>query len=209
MAEKRPLCLYNGRAEELRAEDTLPGGGSLPNLGLPYPKRLSSPKIVGDTSGSALTTVALTASRQYFVPLVVPRQVVLSGLGLSVTTASSGQANLGIYGNTISYNDDAPGSLLIQISAKLDTGTTGDKTGSLSFTLQPATLYWISLICSAAATVRALPVESVQTALGRAANTTAVISYLYANGSGSTLPNPAPISISGGTNSCPAIYLLE
>lgn len=28
MAEKRPLCLYDGRIEELRAADSLPGGGT-------------------------------------------------------------------------------------------------------------------------------------------------------------------------------------
>lgn len=91
----------------------------------------------------------------------------------------------------------------------LNTGTTGDKSGTLSFTLSPGQIYWASLISSAAATVRALAVGSVQASLGRTANNTTVISYLFAAGSGSTLPATAPTSLTAGTGSCPAIYLLE
>lgn len=212
MAEKRPLCLYDGRIEELRPTDTLPtsGGDSLPPyLGVAYPKRTATPKIVGDIGGAALTTLALTPARQYFVPLVVPRKVVLIGLRISVTTASSGTANIGVYGNTQVGGNDAPGSLLAAISATLDTATAGDKNGSISFTLVPGVLYWVSLIASAAATVRALAVSSIQTALGRSVNGTTVISYLHATGFGSTLPATAPTTLTTGTGSCPAIYLIE
>jgi hypothetical protein len=174
-----------------------------------YPKRSANPKIVGDVSGVALTTLALTAERQYFVPFVVPRRVALTGLRISVTTASAGAANLGIYNNTQVNDDDAPGSLLAAIGATLDTGTTGNKDGTLSFTLEPGVLYWASLISSSDATVRATAVNSIQTALGRASNGTAVVSYLYATGSGSTLPDPAPTSVTGVFGVCPAIYLME
>jgi hypothetical protein len=174
-----------------------------------YPKRSATPKIVGDVNGTALTTLALTASRQYFIPLVVPRNVKLTGLRISVTTASAGTASIGIYGNTVVNGDDAPGSLLASVTG-LDTGTTGDKTGSLSYTLQAGTLYWASLISSAAATVRALAVASQQTALGRTANNTPVTSYLYAAGSGSTLPTTAPTTLTAAAGAVtPAIYLLE
>lgn len=174
-----------------------------------YPKRSATPKIVGDAGGTALTTLGLTAARQYFVPFVVPRQVDLTGLRISVTTQSAGTASIGIYGNTVVSGDDAPGALLASVTG-LDTGNpTGNKTGTLSYTLRPGVLYWASLICSAGPTVRALAVGSVQTALGRTANNTTVISYLYAAGSGSTLPDPAPTSLTDGTGACPAIYLLE
>lgn len=187
------------------------GGGTWPGPSIAYPKRTATPKIVGDTGGTALTTQALTAARQYFVPLVVPRQVTLTGLRISVTTAKAGQANLGLYGNAVVGGSDAPGSRIAAITAPLDTGTTGDKTGSFasSVTLDPGTLYWVSLIASVSATLRALAVASVQTALGRAVNGTTVISHLYAAGSGSTLPNPAPTALTNGTGSCPAIYLME
>lgn len=174
-----------------------------------YPKRRATPKIVGDVNGAALTTLALTASRQYFIPLVVPRNVNLTGLRISVTTAATGQASIGIYGNTVVSGDDAPGTLLASVTG-LDTGTTGDKTGSLSYTLQAGTLYWASLIASAAATVRGLGVNTRGTELGRIVNSTTVASYLYAAGSGSTLPATAPTTLSSaGGLVTPAIYLLE
>lgn len=173
-----------------------------------YPKQSATPKIVGDIAGTALTTLALTAARQYFIPLVVPRQVVLTGLRLSVTTAKAGTASLGLYGNTRIGGDDAPGSLLASVTG-LSTGTTGDKSGALGYTLQPGVLYWASLIASAAATVRALAVGSLQTALGRTVGSTTAVGFLYAAGSGSTLPATAPTSLTAGTGACPAIYLLE
>lgn len=179
-----------------------------PVLSSAYPKRSATPKIAGDVNGTALTTLALTAARQYFVPLVVPRAVTLTGLRISVTTAAAGTASIGIYGNAVVSGNDAPGSLLASVTG-LNTGTTGDKTGTLSYTLQPGQLYWASLIASAAATVRALAVGSVQVALGRTANNTTAISCLYAAGSGSTLPATAPTALTDGTGSIPAIYLLE
>lgn len=184
---------------------------SWPGAPLAYPKRTSAPKIVGDIGGTALGTATLTASRQLFVPLVVPRRVVLSGLRISVTTAVAGQANLGIYGNTVVAGNDAPGARLAQIASLLDTGTTGDKTGSFaaSLTLEPGTLYWASLICSANPSLRALAAASIQPALGRAVNGTAVISHLYVAGSGTTLPNPAPTNLIEATTTLPAIYLIE
>jgi hypothetical protein len=208
MAEKRPLCIYGGRIEELRPNDTLPGGGGGGYPSIAYPKRSNTPKIVGDVAGSTLTTLALTAARQYFLPLVVPRNVVLKGLRISVTTASAGTASIGIYKNTQVNGDDAPGSLLASVS-NLDTGSTGDKTGTLSYTLSAGTLYWASMIASAAVTVRALPSASLQSALGRSVNGTSVISYLHAAGSGSTLPSTAPTKLTTAAGATPAIYLLE
>ena len=157
--------------------------------------------------GTALTTLALTASRQYFVPFTAPRTVSLTGLRISVTTAAAGTAAIGIYGNTQVSGNDTPGALLASVTG-LDTGTTGDKTGALSYTLYPGTLYWASLICSAAVAVRALAVGSIQTSLGRVVNNANVVSLLYVAGSGSTLPDPASTSLTDGTGSVPAIYLV-
>ena len=177
--------------------------------GTAWPVRKATPKIAGDWGGTALATLALTAARQYFVPLVVPRAMPLTALKISVTTASAGTAAIGVYANTQDASgNDTPGALLASVTG-LDTSATGDKSGAVAYTLQPGILYWISGIASAAATVRALAVGSVQTALGRTVNNTTVISYLYAAGSGSALPDPAPSSLSAGTGSCPAIYLAE
>jgi urease alpha subunit len=139
----------------------------------------------------------------------VPRNVTLTGLRISVTTAATGTASIGIYSNTQISGNDIPNALLTSVTG-LSTGATGDVTGTLSYTLQVGTLYWACLIASAAATVRAMAVGSIQTALGRTVNNTTVISYFYAGGSGSTLPSSATaLTFTYGTGSAPAIYLLE
>lgn len=171
-------------------------------------RRAATPSIAGDRSGAALTTFTLTASRQYFVPFVPSRRVVLTELRISVTTASAGTASIGVYGNTTVNGADSPGALLASATG-LNTGTTGDKTGSVSLTLDPGKVYWASTICSAGATVRAVAVTSMQTSLGRNVNATSVVSFLFVAGSGSTLPDPASTSLSNGTSSVPAIYLVE
>lgn len=182
-----------------------------PPSGTPWPVRKATPKIAGDWGGTALSTQALTASRQYFVPVTVPRAMPLTSLRLSVTTASAGTAAIGIYDNTQDGSgNDTPGNLVASVTG-LDTSATGDKTGTIAggYILQPGVLYWVSLIGSAAATVRALAVGSVQTVLGRTVNNTTAISYLYVAGSGSTLPATASTSLTAGTGSCPAVYLVE
>ena len=185
------------------------GSGSIANAGaIVWPRRTTTLRVVGDVAGTALTALAATASRLYFVPFVVPRQVNLAGLRISVSTAATGSASVGIYSNTVVSNNDVPGSLLASVTG-FDLGTTGDKSGSVSLTLQPGTLYWACLICSAAAVLRALAINSVQTAFGRMAASSAAITHLYAAGSGSTLPNPAPTSLTAGTGALPAIYLVE
>ena len=173
-----------------------------------WPKRSATPRIVGDVAGTALTTLTLVASRIYFVPFVVPRQVNLTGVRISVTTAATGTASIGIYANAVVSGDDSPGALLASVG-NLDTGTTGDKSGSLSYTLVPGVIYWAALICSAAATVRAVPLAAIQTSLGRQVGVTTAITHLFASGTGSTLPATAPTSLSIGTTAIPAIYLLE
>jgi|GEM_PF-2518052 len=186
-----------------------PEGASLDNAGaIAWPKRSATPRIVGDSGGTALTTLALTAARQYFVPFTVPRPVALTGLRISVTNGRSGTASVGLYGNTQVNGEDAPGTLLASATG-LNTAATGDKTGALSLALAPGQIYWASLISSAAATLRALAVGSRATSLGRTVNSTTVISYLYAAGSGSTLPASAPTTLTSGTGVCPAIYLME
>lgn len=143
-----------------------------------------------------------------FAKVLSALPVTLTGLRIAVTTASAGTASVGIYSNTQVSGDDAPESLLASATG-LDTGTTGDKTGALSLTLAPGTIYWASFIGSAAATLRALQAISIQTSLGRTGSTASIVSSLFAERSGSTLPATAPTSLSNGTSGVPAIYLIE
>lgn len=172
-----------------------------------WPRRSATPKIVGDVAGTALTTLAITANRIYWIPLAVPNQQNITGLRLSVTTALAGAtAQIGIYSNTIVAGDDIPNQLLTAVT-NLDLGTTGDKTGSINHNLNPGTLYWIAVVATGGATLRALAVGSIQTILGRQVNNTGAITHLFSNGS--SLPSNAPTSgYSSGTGSLPAIYLV-
>lgn len=188
------------------------GGGPTTNLdAVPWAKRLPTPRIIGDANCTALTTLALGGNRRYFIPFSVPRQVVLSGLRISVATAVTGTAGVGIYDNTVVSGSDSPGSLLAEVSGGLSTATTGYKTGTFAggnLTLTTGILYWASII-GPAATLRALPVGAIGMALGRTANNTTAITHLYATGTAPKLPATAPTSLTAGTGSIPAIYMIE
>jgi hypothetical protein len=174
-----------------------------------YPKRSDTPKIAGDFAGSALTTIGLTPLRLHFIPLVVPRNVKLTGLRISVTTASAGTASIGIYSNTVVNGDDAPSRLLVSVT-DLDIGTIGDKTGTVDFMLQAGTLYWASMIATSGAAIRGIPTASCSTGLGRSVNNSSVITHLYAALSNSTLPETAPTTLTAVAGwAPPAIYLVE
>ena len=173
-----------------------------------FPLRLATPKIAGDINGTALTSLALTASRQYFVPFSVPRAIAITSLRISVTANVAGNGAVGIYGNTVVSGSDAPGDQLVQATGLVMGVANEDKTGAAAITLLPGQIYWASLISSSAATVRALPVGAVQASLGRVVNNTTSVTHLFVSGSGSTLPATASTSLSNGTGNIPAIYLV-
>src|ERR1041384_7450585 len=83
-----------------------------------YPRRSATPKIAGAANGTALTTLAVTASRQYFIPFVVSRDVALTALRFNVTSLLAGAGSVGIYSNTTSAGDDTPGTLLASVSGQ-------------------------------------------------------------------------------------------
>lgn len=159
------------------------------------------PYAIGQT---ALTTLALTASRIYLIPFVAQARVNLTQLAIEVTTSSAGTAAVGIYDTNVATF--RPNNLLGSISG-LDTGSTGVKSGSLSpvITLEFGRLYWLALVASAAATIRAVAVGSLLTTMGIATGGTAWNSHYYA--SGSSLTNPAPTSLTNATGTVPAIYV--
>jgi hypothetical protein len=175
-----------------------------------YPRRLGAPRIVGDISATALTTFNTTSGQLYFIPFVVPRSVQLMGLGISVTTGSSRGQNvyLGIYGNAVVTGQDAPGELLAS-GPPAFARNPGNPVSHFSFGLEPGRLYWACLFPLGNPGIRALPAGAQQVALGRVAGSTSSVSYLYAAGSGSTLPDPAPTELVNASGNCPAIYLLE
>lgn len=163
--------------------------------------------VAGAVNASALTTSTLTASRIYFIPFSVPRQIALTRLGLRVTTAAAGTGDLGIYANSAGASTDVPGLLLTQLSSTLNMGTTGTKFGAVSITLSPNTIYWAALVSSSAAGVQCLAVGGVGCAMGFTPDATSARTHVYQAGSGSTLPYTAG-SVAYGTGVCPIVYLM-
>lgn len=154
----------------------------------------SFPRFAGDVSGSNLAAATVTGGRTYYVPFQVPRRVTLSAIGINVTTAAAGLASAGIYANVRAAGIDKPGSLLVSASG-LDTGTTGDKVGSVSITLLPGITYWGAVkVENASVAVRGIAAASRDISLGRLGNANANITALIENGSGSTLSDPAASS---------------
>lgn len=151
----------------------------------------SFPRYAGDVSGTSLGAFSVTGGRTYYVPFQVPRRVTLSAIGINVTTAAAGLASAGIYANVRAAGIDKPGSLLVSASG-LDTGTTGNKVGSVSITLLPGITYWGAVkVENASVSVRGIATASRDISLGRLADGNANVTALVENGSGSTLPNPA------------------
>lgn len=197
------ITLSGGSAEVIC---TLHAATSL-EYGDAWPRKSATPKIAGDKSGAQLVGFTLTASRQYFIPFSVPRRVIGTGLRISVSGAVAGNASIGIYTNTVSGGDDVPGSLLVSVTG-LDVGTTGDKTGTVDYILEPGLIYWASVISSSACMLRGMTTVSVNSILGRTPNNNNAVSYVYSSGSGSTLPDPSPSSLTDAIGGMAAIYLV-
>jgi hypothetical protein len=115
----------------------------------------------------------------------------ISEIHVEVTTAvASSNAVIAIYGANA---DGSPGAL-IDSSANLDTGSTGQKTWVLDepFEFVAGTAYYIVLHSSAAITVRALPAaQAAVIAVIEADGANSVCTTIRATETFGTLPNPA------------------
>jgi hypothetical protein len=148
LAERR-LWVGNGSASLLVAD-----GGVLDALGafftapfLPSPS--TSWRCLWPYTGAG-TTIAVTSGRCYFIPFPVLQPVTLMDLGIEVSTAATGTAEVAIY--AADGTARRPGTRLAYVSG-LSTGATGVVSGAISVTLQPG-LYWAALRCSAGPTLR-------------------------------------------------------
>ncbi len=154
------------------------------------------------TNCTALTTITLTASRIYYIPFVPPLNIQVTNLAIEVTTAATGTGQIGIY----TSNNYRPSTLITESVVSIDTGTTGVKSGTISVNLNAGQLYWLALINSGGATIRAVAVGGVQPILGIATGGTAWNTHYFQAGSGGTLPTTAG-TLSNGTGGPPAIYM--
>lgn len=144
----------------------------------------------------AAATQALTAGRCYFIPFVVYQPRSITALGIEVSTASAGTAEVAVYDSDGA--NGRPGTRLAYVSG-LSTGATGIVSGTVSVTLQPG-LYWAALRGSAAATLRA-----AAGAFGFAVNGTSRFNHLFNSDAALTDPvTTDPTSL--GTGNVPHIY---
>lgn len=153
------------------------------------------------TNCTALTTLTLTGNRVYYIPFIPKIDCRITELAVEVTTASSGSGQVGVYNSNANYR---PHTLLGYIS--ISTGTTGVKSGAVNISLVAGRLYWLAIVNSSGATVRALAVGGIDTILGISTGGTAWNTHYYQSVSSAVLPSPAGAN-TNGTGSVPAIYI--
>lgn len=208
MAARRPIVRVAGRNVQLPAGDTLDGAanGGTPNFRIPVARRI----VAGAAGNTALGTAAITVSRVYFIPFAPSRRMIVTALGISVSTLAAGTATLGIYAADGAATYDYPGTLLASCAAgAINTGSTGTKTAAVACVLEPGRKYFIAVIASAAATLRTVAVAAQANFLGFQDNAANSVGYYYNNGSGSALPSVAAAPIVGANTVFPAIYIVE
>jgi hypothetical protein len=148
LAERR-LWVGDGSASLLVAD-----GGVLDALGMffmaPFlPNPSASWRCLWPFTGAG-TTIAVTSGRCYFVMFPVLQAITVTALGIEVSTAAAGTAEVAIY--AADGTSKRPGTRLAYVSG-LNTGATGVVSGAVNITLQPG-LYWVALRCSANPTLR-------------------------------------------------------
>lgn len=179
--------------------------GAIGGLGLFLTSGVIANQLValGAVNTVAATTLALTASRTYWVPFQVNRRITLTQLSIQVTTASSGSViDVGIY--AADGTNNRPYSRLVSVTG-LSGGTAGQvNSGSLSTVLEPG-LYWACIYANTGApTLRALAAGNTAS-LGLTPSGTAHVSHIYA---ASGFTSPAPTSFTAGTGAVPGLFAL-
>ncbi|MDW8424997.1 MAG: hypothetical protein RMK51_03620 [Meiothermus sp.] len=178
--EKMWIGVGDGSAFEISSK-TPP----LPGLPIHLPPGITDYVVPLALSGTAATTLALTASRVYWMPFVLTASLRITSVAINVTTAGAGTVAIGIYAANLSMQ---PSNLLFS-TAGLDTGTTGIKQATgLTWNLAPG-LYWLAVATSGAPTIRAIALAAAR-ALALPSLGTANTVYWFT--SGSTLPSNAP-----------------
>jgi len=150
----------------------------------------------------ALTTLAVTANRWYYIPFVVSQDRTITELWLSVSTAWGTKARVAIY-DTL---NNRPGSRLIQ-TWDFDT-TTGYKSEVVNYTLLGWQVYWLFMVADWG-TFRAVSVWGVYNYLGFLSTwTTACTHYLQTITAGWTDTPATAWTISTGTGNIPALFII-
>lgn len=183
-------------------------GGSVTPI-VPVVVTLANSRILPmSATGTALTTLALTANRMYCVPFVLAKSLSFTNFVLSVTTFVAGTAYVAVYSNAVLSGLSRPGTKLFE-SSGLNVGVSNaDKVSAgAGGTLTAGTVYWLCVTCSSAATVRSVAVGGLCAMLGYTANATTLISHLYATQAAPMPADASGLSYTAGTGAVPAMYL--
>lgn len=133
--------------------DPAPPAPTIPDavyLGAPQMVAPTAGVYIGNIKGGTLDTQAMAAGRQDIAPFLSAFDFDIDEVGLSVSTAASGNACVLIF--DVDANG-RPTDLLFQ-SGNMATNTTGTKTVAASFSFEAGRLYWIGYWTSAACTLR-------------------------------------------------------
>jgi len=197
-------------AADAPAATALLGIGASANVGMFTIRRAGNTHIAGGVNVAGTANSATVANRQYFIPIIYQRELTIKQLQAVVTTGAAGTLRMGIYDSTVAVNGDTIPGALIGGGAALDTSTATTLTDALAqnITLLPNTLYWASLITSAAPSIRWLSSTGTKSFFGYQ-YLSQIISHLFANGSGGEMPVNAPANLQTGTGNFPVIGLIE
>jgi hypothetical protein len=130
------------------------------------------------------TTLTVTAGRCYFIPTPIGMPITLTHIGIEVTTASAGTAEVAIY-----RGDGANGAPYTRVAyaSGIDTGIAGTTTLNIGSVSLAPDLYWAAVRCSATPTLRAASESLILTVV----NST---QYRHLFNSDASLSNPVATS---------------
>jgi len=112
------------------------------------------------TTGTALTTGALTANRLYALPFIVPAGMTIDRIAINVTTLGTGNARLGIYEDSGLY----PATRTLD-AGEVSIASTGVKSITISQALTPGHK-WLVVVSNGTPTIRTFAVASLIPVLG-------------------------------------------
>jgi hypothetical protein len=154
-----------------------------------------------------LLTIVLVQHRAYCMPFLARDFAGFTRLLVGVTTAVAGDLFAAVYTNDNTGGLHRPGLRLAQIGP-LSTNTSGEKSGTVApLALQDGEVYWLVLVCSAAATVRALQNLAISNLLGFAVGSVSAITHLYTTITGSLPAVLSAESFTSGVGGTPVVYL--
>lgn len=169
------------------------GSGNLAGVSLSFvssPKHRSGVRYgqANAATGIPNTTSTQTANRLYFVPFVVPKTQTYTKIIIAVGTSNAGNARLGIYNDT----DGVPSTLVVD-GGTVSTGTTGEKTVTISQSLT-AGVYWLACVFDtggAGSSVYVLNTSGTNGILGISGFGGAAYGHLYHSHTYGALPSTA------------------